>query len=155
MGMERLLSVLKGEAKRAVEGIGTNGIFNPTAFKLLKREFGNPLVVCHLKMKELFEQPPIKGNDRTSLRQYYQLVKCNNTWLLSMGYHHALKSTEKIFNAVQCLPNHLRHSFYKYTQIHIDPNKSLSLLQKMVRDNSASVIQPNSKYFNQSRELQV
>ena len=49
--MERLLSVLKGENKRAVEGIGTNGIFDPTALKLLKREFGNPLVVSHLKIK--------------------------------------------------------------------------------------------------------
>ena len=46
--MERLLSVLKGEAKRAVEGIGANGIFYPTALKLLKKEFGNPLIVCHL-----------------------------------------------------------------------------------------------------------
>ena len=67
MRMKRLLSVLKGEAKRAVKGIGTNGIFYPIALKLLK--------------------------------------------------------------AVQRLPNHLRHSFYKNTQIHIDPNKSLSLLQ--------------------------
>ena len=56
MKMERLLSVLKGEAKRAVEGIGTNDIFYPTALKLLKREFDNPPVVCRLKMKEFFEQ---------------------------------------------------------------------------------------------------
>ena len=77
--MERLLTVLKGEAKRAVEGIGTKEIFYPTSLKLLKTEFGNPPVVCHLKMKELFEQTPIKGNVRTSLRQYHQLVKCNNT----------------------------------------------------------------------------
>ena len=92
MRMERLLIALKGEAKRAVKGIGTNDIFYLTTLKLLKREFGNPLVDNHLKMKELFELPPITGNDRTSLRQYYQIVKCNNTWLLSMGYHHALKS---------------------------------------------------------------
>ena len=46
-----------------------------------------------------------------------------------MGYHHALKSTKTISKAVQHLPDQLRHSFYKYTQIHIDPNKSLSLLQ--------------------------
>ena len=46
-----------------------------------------------------------------------------------MGYHHALKSTKTISKAVQRLPNHLRHSFCKYTQIHIDPNKSLLLLQ--------------------------
>ena len=74
-----------------------------------------------------------------------------------MGYHHALKSTETISKAVQRFPIHLRHSIYKYTQINVDPNKSLSLLQfeKLVRDNSASVLQPNSKYCSQSRVLQV
>ena len=110
--------MLKGEVKRPVKEIGTNGNFYPIALKLLKREFGSPLAVCHLKMKELFEKPPIKGNDRTSLGQCYQLVKCNSTWLLSMGYHHALKSIETIPKAVHPLPNHLRHLFYKYTPTH-------------------------------------
>ena len=100
--------MLKG-TERAVEGIVTNGIFYPTALKLLKREFINPLVVCHLKMKELFEQPPIKGNDRTSLCQCYHLVKFNNTWLLYMGCNRALKSTKTISKAEQRLPNDLRH----------------------------------------------
>ena len=127
MTMERLLSLLKGEAKKTLEGIGTNGIFYPNTLKLIKKELCSPLVLCHLKMKKLFEQPPIKRNDLTSLNRYYQLVKC--TWLLSMWYHHGLKSTETILKAVQRLPNHLRHSFYKYIQIHIHPNKSLSLLQ--------------------------
>ena len=45
-----------------------------------------------------------------------------------MVYHHALKFTETISEAV-CFPNHLRHSFYKYTQIYIDPNKLLLLIQ--------------------------
>ena len=55
MRVKRLLGLFKGEAKRAVEGIGTKGIFYPTVLKLLKREFGNPVVICHLKMKEIFE----------------------------------------------------------------------------------------------------
>ena len=59
-----------GEAKSwTVKGIGANVIFYPTTLKLRKREF-NPLVVCHLKINKLFKQPPIKGNDRTLLRQY-------------------------------------------------------------------------------------
>ena len=33
MRMERFLSVLKGEAKKTVEGTGPNGIFYPTALK--------------------------------------------------------------------------------------------------------------------------
>ena len=49
MRMGRLLSVLKREAKRTVGRIGTNGIFYPTALKILKREFSNTLFVCQLK----------------------------------------------------------------------------------------------------------
>ena len=30
-----------------------------------KREFGKPLVACHLKMKEFFEQPPVQGSIST------------------------------------------------------------------------------------------
>ena len=39
--MERLLSILRGEAKRSVESIGRNGLFYATTLKCLKREFGN------------------------------------------------------------------------------------------------------------------
>ena len=58
--MERLLSVLEGEAKRSVESIGISGIFYATALKTLKRDFGNPIVTGHLKMKHLFKQPQNK-----------------------------------------------------------------------------------------------
>ena len=40
--MERLLSVLDGDAKRVVSAIGRNGLFYAAALKALKREFGNP-----------------------------------------------------------------------------------------------------------------
>ena len=66
--MERLLSMLRGEAKRSVESIGRNGIFYATTLKCLKREFGNPNVVTHLKLKSLFDQPQIKTADRASLK---------------------------------------------------------------------------------------
>ena len=38
--MDRLLSVLDGEAKRVVSTIGQDGLFYPSALKLLKRDFG-------------------------------------------------------------------------------------------------------------------
>ena len=66
--MIRLLSTLDGEAKRTVDAIGCNKIFYATALKTLKRDFGNPLIVAH---------------SRLSLRQFYQQLKCNNSWLLS------------------------------------------------------------------------
>ena len=55
--MERLLSVLEGEAKRSVESIRISGIFYATALRTLKRDFGNQIVIAHLKMKHLFNQP--------------------------------------------------------------------------------------------------
>ena len=55
--MERLLSVLEGEAKRSVESIRISGIFCATTLKTLKRDFGNPTVIAHLKTKHLFNQP--------------------------------------------------------------------------------------------------
>ena len=53
--MERLISVFRGEAKRSVESIERNGIFYSTTLKCLKREFRNPKIVTHLKLKLLFD----------------------------------------------------------------------------------------------------
>ena len=43
--MERLLSVLKGEAKKLVETIFKSGIFYAPALKALNRDFGNAFAV--------------------------------------------------------------------------------------------------------------
>ena len=68
MCMERLLSVLKGEAKKLVESIGKSGIFYATALKTLKRDFGNAFTVAYMKTKLLFDKPQLKHNDRISLK---------------------------------------------------------------------------------------
>ena len=53
MRMERLLSVLKGEAKNYITSKGTNGLFYASGLKSLKRDFEEPLVVTHLKLQFL------------------------------------------------------------------------------------------------------
>ena len=40
-----LLSVLDGEAKRGVSGIGQDGLVYASTLKILKWEFGNPLKI--------------------------------------------------------------------------------------------------------------
>ena len=45
-------------------------MFYATALKPLKREYGNPLLVSHLKLKKLFNQPQIKNQDRRVLCEY-------------------------------------------------------------------------------------
>ena len=111
--MERLLSVLEGDAKKLVESIGCNSLFYATALKGLKRNFGNPLVVSHMKIKSILEKPQILHNDRDALRQFHQKLKSTITWLDSMGYTSAITSSENLTKAVTRLPHRLRQSFYK------------------------------------------
>ena len=70
--MERLHSVLDGDAKKAVSSIGTNSIFYAAALETLKREFGHPINLANLKLKALFDQPQIRSRDRVALRNYHQ-----------------------------------------------------------------------------------
>ena len=61
--MTYLLSVLDGEAKKAIEAVGTcGGLFYASAFKTLKKEFGNTLLASHLRVKSMFNKPQIKAN---------------------------------------------------------------------------------------------
>ena len=53
--MQRLLSVLEGEAKRSFEAVGHNGIFYATPLKSLKRDFGNPVIVPHLNIQSVLD----------------------------------------------------------------------------------------------------
>ena len=116
MRMEGLLSVLDGEAKRFVESIGCDGIFYATALKSVKRDFGNPALVSHLKIKSVFNQHQLKPNDKIGLRTYHQQIKIANPWLLSMGYQNPILFCENLYKAVTLLPNYLRTQFYKATR---------------------------------------
>ena len=53
--MTRLISLLDGDAKRAIQSIGSSGLFYASELKTLKRDFSNPLLVATLHMKGLFQ----------------------------------------------------------------------------------------------------
>ena len=112
MRMKRLLSALKGEAKKIC---GCEAIFYATALKSLKQDFANPVLASHLKIISIFDQPQIKINDKIGLRKYQQQVKITNTWLLSMGYEIPILSSENLSKEVTRLPNYLRTQFFKAT----------------------------------------
>ena len=59
--MERLCSILHGEAKGVIETIGNTRRFYATVLKTLKSDFGNSLLISHAKLKLLFDQPQIKS----------------------------------------------------------------------------------------------
>ena len=58
--MLTLISVLNREEKPVIAAIASNGIFHPTALKTVKKNFGDPLLVVHLKIKAVFDCPQIK-----------------------------------------------------------------------------------------------
>ena len=73
--IDRLLTVVDGETKRAASAIGQDSLFYSSALKLLKREFGNPLMVLYLKLKYVLELPPIQYDHQNSLRNYHRKLK--------------------------------------------------------------------------------
>ena len=94
--MERLISVLDGDAKCAVAAEGHNELFYASALKLLKQDSGNPLVVSYKKVKGVLDQPQIQPNDKTSLQRYHQSLRSTVIWLKSMGYHSGIQSVENL-----------------------------------------------------------
>ena len=109
----RLISLLDGDAKKAVQSIGSNGLFYASALKSLKSNFGNPLLVATFRMKTLFDKPHINGRDRIALRQYHQQLKMNKTWLISMGYETPLLSSDNLTKALMRLPLNLQQYFLR------------------------------------------
>ena len=77
--MTYLLNALDGEARKAIETVGTCGLFYATALKTLKREFGNTLLVAHLRLKSIFNKLQIEPNDRSTLPEFHQRIKLNIT----------------------------------------------------------------------------
>ena len=45
------------------------------------------------------------------------------------GYHSTLISTDHVTNAVQILPNYLRHEFNRNSETLLEVNKAITLLQ--------------------------
>ena len=73
--MERLLSVLDGDAKLVVSAIGRNGLLYATALKALKRELGDPYAVFFLKLKAVLGQSQIQTDDQKGRKQFHQQLK--------------------------------------------------------------------------------
>ena len=59
--MDGLLCILNGDAKRLRHLIRSSGIFYVAALKLLKRDYGNPIIVSHLHVKSFFKFSPLKS----------------------------------------------------------------------------------------------
>ena len=114
--MIRLSSTLDRESKRTVEAIGCNKTLYTIALKTIRRAFRNSLIVAHSRLSPAFDKPQMKANNKISLSQFHQQLKCNNSWLLPMGNKSPIFSSENLADATDCLPLHLRNRYYKFTK---------------------------------------
>ena len=126
--MEGLLSILDGDAKKSVEVFGTSGFFFEAALKCLKRDYGNQVVIAHLRFKALLDHPQLKLLDRIGLRQFHEQLITNNTWLLSIVYKSPLFSFENLTKGLSLLPPVLRQEFYKSTENSVFTVESINLI---------------------------
>ena len=81
--MTYLLSRFDSEAEKAIEAVETCVLFYASALKTLKKEFWNTLLVAHLHLKSVFNEPQIKSNNRSTLWEFHQDIKVNIKWLSS------------------------------------------------------------------------
>ena len=65
--MTRLISLLDGDAKRAIQSTGSSSLFYTSVLKTLKGDFGNLLLVVTLRMKRVFDKSQINGRDFNAL----------------------------------------------------------------------------------------
>ena len=114
--MIHLINSLDGEAKKLVKSVGTNGYFYATALKVLKKDFGNPLVVSHLKLKKLFDQKQINIKDKFGLRAFHQQLRICISWLSSIDYSTPLTSYENLVKPLAILPIKYQSDFFKHTK---------------------------------------
>ena len=124
--IDRLLTVLDGEAKRAASAIRQDSLFHSSALKLLKQEFGHPLMVLYLKLKYVLELPLIQHDHQNSLRNYHRKLKTTVTWLKTMCYDKAPKSVENV-RAVMRLPKYLWQKLYDDFKIIYDNEEQINL----------------------------
>ena len=111
--MDCSLSMLDEQAKRSMQSIGSSGTFDAIALKALKRDYGIPIIISHLRVKSLFEFPPIKTNDRIALWNFHQKLKMTFTWVKSIGYPVPIKSNKNLVKALLCVRCNMRNEFYK------------------------------------------
>ena len=111
--MERLISEIDDDANSAVAALGHSGLFYASVLKLLKQDFGNPLVASYKKVKAVLHQPQIQPNDKTPLQRYHQGLRSTVMWLKSMRYNSAILSVENVTKAVIQLPRFMRLIYYR------------------------------------------
>ena len=101
-------------------------------------------MISHFRLRNLFDKPEIRANDRITLRQFHQELKLTNTCLMSVGYKVPNFSSENLTKAIIRLPYQLRQRFYKFTKESnlIDGSINLVTFEKWLEDQLKNSFNP-------------
>ena len=101
-------------------------------------------MISHFRLRNLFDKPEIRANDRMTLRQFHQELKLTNTCLMSVGYKVPNFSSENLTKAIIRLPYQLRQRFYKFTKESnlIDGSINLVTFEKWLEDQLKNSFNP-------------
>ena len=109
------MNTLEGETKKLVKTVGSNNCY-AKSLKVLKRDFDNPLVMSHSKLKKLFDQKQINIEDKLGLRSFHQQLRICISWLLLIGYNTPLTLYENLVKTLSFLPIKYQSEFFKHTK---------------------------------------
>ena len=91
--MIQLRMHLKGEAERAISGLGSKGIMYATALKCLKDQFGQPSVIARAVVNKLTMGERISRNHKQALREFEEAAWPSSHWISSIAFPSCTTST--------------------------------------------------------------
>ena len=109
--MSHLKTLLPGEAKAAVSGVGYSGRFYNAAWEILERKFGRPHIIFDAQLEHLRRATPVKMHDSASLINFSTIVSSFVNVLKEYKQLGDLSSSSTLHMAIKKLPPNLREKW--------------------------------------------
>ena len=97
----------KGEAERALAGLGSKGIMYATALKSLKEQFGQLSVIARAVVNKLTKGENITRNNRQALREFSLDITNCLAIMHRLGYYADINANENLRRMIMRLPANL------------------------------------------------
>ena len=127
--MSHLKTLLTGEAKSAITGMGYSGEFYAQAWELLGRTFGQPYPNVDAQLNTLRKQQPIRMHDSTA-KINYSTISNLVIVLKQYNYEGDLRSSSTLQVAIEKLPPNLKEKWFFFVDECQEDRPDLILLEK-------------------------
>ena len=105
--MIQLRMRIKGEAERALAGLGSKGAMYATALKSLKEQFGQPSVIARAVVNKLTKGENITRNNRQALREFSLDITNCLAIMHRLDYYADINANDNLRRMIMRLPANL------------------------------------------------